>query len=376
MNTQRHRRAAPAPGTGTRDRKRIFLTMAAAFVVGVLIIGGIFLVLGGVAANAALIAVLFLMPAVTNLGFRQVVISGLWAVLVALTGLLIGDDNVPLLLVAVVITALIQGFFATETGISGVNRGPAALVSFTAFVRPDDLGHHLDLWRPVVGALLGVVISLTVAIVVFGVDHRRVRLAPLNDRIFYGLGLAAGCLIIAGVWEAFGWTKLVPPLVVFCVIYTFDPDRVARTALRRALGAFAGVGAAWVLATLFPVPVLMVLFVVVFFLSTLMMMTGHQILYVTFVVGYLVLLAAVDGGDYIVVGRIQLIAVVVATVVALTLHVIAAAVHDGYSRFMARKEIAAAEATVLSAVDTVNESVDEIVDHARLFGRDHPDGPT
>ena len=315
----------------------------AALVVGMLVVGGIFLTLGGVAANAAIVAVLFLMPAITNLGFGQVVLSGLWAMAVAVTGLIVGPDSVEVLLLAVVVTALIQGFFATESGNAGVNRGPAALVAFAAFVRPDADGRHIELWRPILGSALGVVITLCIAIAVFGVQKKRIHLAPLSERLFYGLGLASGCLILAGLWEAFGWTTLVPPLVVFCIIYTFDPQRVARTALYRTAGAFAGVAVAWLLATLLPVPVLVAVYFAFFLLSTAMMLMGHQIMYVTFVVSSVVLATAVAGGDYIAVGRIQLLAVVMATAVALLLHIVSVSLHDQYRRFLARKEIVDAE---------------------------------
>lgn len=278
---------------------------------------------------AGYITLMFLAPAVRVLPVRGLVLGGLWAMLICVVSVLVAPHGPWALLGIIVATALVQGLFAVN-GKAGVNRSPASVVGFAAFA---DTGGWDEVWQPMVGVVVGVAVVLAIALALAanrGPDGRHLDAepAPLASRLYYGGGLACGSAILTVLFTLAGWGGLSYALLIFCLIYAFDSDKVLHNSLVRVVGAVVGVVASVLLSWLLPQPALIVLFVVCAVIALASLLDHHEFWYVVFLIATVVHLAEVTGKGALSSGLEHILGVIVAAAVAVVLYWVATPLHE------------------------------------------------
>ncbi|MGB6247207.1 FUSC family protein [Gordonia sp. (in: high G+C Gram-positive bacteria)] len=312
----------------TRSDTPSFWWLVALSTLTVLVAGAVLVGLsrwwGGPVVAAGYIALMFLAPAVRTLGLVDMIKATAWALVVCAGGVLIGAHGPWVLLVGVAVTALVQGLFVVG-GSAGLNRSSASLVGFAAFAETSSVD---ELWQPLVGVLVGATAVTVLGIVAFGSSTKHNVPAPLAERLYYGVGLAAGSAVLTVLWTVFGWGGLGYALLVFCLIYAFDSGKVLHNSAIRVAGAALGVGVSVLAALILPTPLMIAAFVVCGILTLANLLSHHEFWYVVFMVAAVVHLAEVrPGGSAIDSGTEHIVGVIVAAIVAVALHAVTVPLH-------------------------------------------------
>ncbi len=323
----------PASVTLTNAKKpppwRLIVVSAVAILIAAVTLGLLARAWGTPVLYAGYITLMFLAPAVRVLPVRDLVLAGLWALLICVVSVQVGPHGPWALLGIIVVTALVQGLFAVN-GKAGLNRSPASVVGFAAFA---DTGDWNEVWQPVIGVAVGVAVVLAIALALAssrGADRRRLDAepAPLASRLYYGVGLACGSAVLTVVFTLAGWGGLSYALLIFCLIYAFDSDKVLHNSWVRVVGALIGVVASVLLSWLLPQPALIALFVVCAVIALACLLDHHEFWYVVFLIATVVHLAEFTGKGALNSGVEHILGVLVAAAVAVALYWIATPLHE------------------------------------------------
>ncbi len=309
--------------------KRLLLLSA----ICVLVAGGLLFWLsrmwGTPVLSAGYIALMFLAPAIRILDLRGMLAATGWAMVILVAGVLIGPYGPWVQLGGVVVTALGQGLFVVA-GSAGLNRSPASLVGFAKFA---ETGSFAEVWQPLIGLSIGAAAIIVLGLIAFGSDKKKVKAAPLSERLFYGGGLAIGSAVLTVIWTVAGLGGLGYALLVFCLIYTYDSGKVIHNSTIRVFGAVLGVVTSVLISWLLSSwqPALIAVFVICGILALASLLNKQEFWFVVFLVAAVVHLAEITPGKSAFDSGVEhILGVVGAAAVAVLLHFAAVPLHDKF----------------------------------------------
>lgn len=286
-------------------RGALVLVAAVGIVVGLSAVA-----IGPNTAQAAYVAILFLLSPSRSRDARIRLWAAIAAVGVAVAGYLIGPLGMPAVVLGLVIVGVVQARFRLGD-VSGMSRAP---VNFMAFAALSETGAAL--WQVLLGSVIGAAFILLLARVLPPSAHEPAP-STRRARAEYGITLILGVIVIVLGAELLDFPYVAWALLSFCMVLSVGADQRARRTLERIVGTLIGAVAATLLA-LAPAPVPIIAAVVATVLCVAYLRQGNYTLFVAFLTPSVLLTTGADAGALALgVGRIE--AVVVAGVLAVVL---------------------------------------------------------
>lgn len=304
--------------SGSALRGALVLVAAVGIVVGLS-----FVAIGPNTAQAAYVAILFLLSPSRSRDARIRLWAAVTAVGVAMAGYLIGPLGMPAVVLGLVIVGVVQARFRLGD-VSGMSRAP---VNFMAFAALSETGAAL--WQVFLGSVIGAAFILLLARVLPPSAHEPAP-STRRARAEYGITLIVGVIAIVVVAELLDFPYVAWALLSFCMVLSVGADRRARRVIERIVGTLIGAVAATLIA-LAPAPVPIVAAVVATVLCVAYLRQGNYTMFVAFLTPSVLLTTSADASAVALgAGRIE--AVVAAGVMALALTTAVAAVGAALDR--------------------------------------------
>ncbi|WP_424807793.1 FUSC family protein [Rhodococcus sp. 27YEA15] len=240
-----------------------------------LVLGGSYLLIGPHTAQAGYLAIMFLLSPARALQAQLRLAAGAFAVIVAVTGFLVGPLGTWAVLGGLVLVCLVQGMFRIGE-VASMTRSP---VNFVVFAGIGATGAQM--WPVVAGSVIGAGFILLLAWLLPAQNAEPLPRASVRDRMHYGLTLAAGSVIVVVGAELIDFDFVSWALLSFCTILSVGFDNRFSRARNRILGTIAGALCATVVA-LTPAPLPVLAAVIATLLCVAYLRAGNYALFVTF----------------------------------------------------------------------------------------------
>lgn len=277
--------------------------------IAAVLLGGSQLLIGPNTATAGYLTMLFLLSVVRAHSWRARLFSAGWSLAVALLGYAVGGMSVWAALAALVVVSLVQGF-VTVGEASMLTRSPVNLLAFASLSESG-----AEVWQALLGFVIGAGVILAFA------AHTKVRTTELvtstslGERLGYGVGTAAGSLLIVVGADLLGFPYVGWALLSFAIILSFDTGaRRSRAYLRMAGSAIGAVLSVLIAALPEPIPVVMAVICLV--LCVAYVNSGNYAMFVLFLTPAVLLTTASEDPLWLI-GVYRLEAVLFATGIAL-----------------------------------------------------------
>lgn len=232
------------------------------------------------------------------------------AVVVALTGFLLGPLGAVALFPALIAVSLAQAFFRIGD-VATMTRAPVNLLAFAGLATTG-----AELWQVVLGTVIGAAFTLLLARLL-PPSERPPTTGSVRDRLIDGAILAVGAVLIVGLGELLDFPFTGWALLSFAMIVTVGGDRRTARSLDRVAGTIVGALAA-TLVSFAPAPWPLAAAVLCGLLSVAYLRQGSYAVFVTFLTPAVLLTSTTDLAPLqLGIGRIE--AVLAAAVIAMLL---------------------------------------------------------
>lgn len=231
------------------------------------------LVIGPTTAQAAYLAVMFLLSPSRSRSARIRVAAAATAVVVAISGYLVGPLGLSAIIAGLIVVSVVQAAFRLGD-VAGMSRAP---VNFVVFAALSSTG--VALWQVALGSLIGAGFVLLLARVMPAKGPEPEHSAR-RDRVDYGVTLTIGVVLIVLVaeWVNFEYTGWA--LLSYCMILAVGVDNRVSRVIDRVTGTVIGAIVATVVSlAAAPVPIAIAVIATVLCLAYLR--TGNYTMFVT-----------------------------------------------------------------------------------------------
>lgn len=281
------------------------------------VVGAVALIIGPNTAQATFLAIMLLLSPARSRRARVRIGAAVTVVVVAVGGFLVGPSGLGAVIAGLLIVSAIQAAFSLGD-VAGMSRAPVNFVAFAALS-----GTEVALWQVVLGSAIGAGFVLLLAMVL---PHPGPEPAPptRRQRIEYGLTLVIGVVVIVAVaeWTGFAYTGWA--LLTYCMILAVGSDARAGRVLDRIVGTVIGAVAA-TLVSLAPNPIPIAVAVLAMLFAAAYLRMDNYRMFVAFLTPAVILTTSADV-DAVALGIGRVEAVIGASLLALALSTIAAAV--------------------------------------------------
>lgn len=266
---------------------RAVLYATALVAVAGLLLSGVIAIFDPRVASASYLAMMFLLSPARSGRAPACAVAGAWAVIVAISGFLIGSHGIWMVLLGLVAVCIVQGtsFFGH---LAAITRSPVNFVVFAGFA---DTG--VQLWQVVVGSVIGAAFMVLTAFLV--PSHARDSELPQRSRrdgIADSATLAAGSVTIVVLASLLDFPFVNWAMLSFCMIVAVgSDDHHMGRAGDRVLGTLAGALAGTAISFLpGPVPTVLAIFFTV--LCVAFQLAKNYTMFVTFLTPAVLLLSS------------------------------------------------------------------------------------
>jgi len=261
-------------------------------------------------AQAAYVAILFLLSPSRSHHPRIRLTAAAVAVAVAIAGYLVGPLGVPAVVAGLIVVGVVQAQFRLAD-VSGLSRAPVNFMAFAALS-----GTGAALWQVVLGTVIGAAFILVLASVLPQSAHEpepSTRLA----RIEYGVTLTVGVVVIVVGAELLRFPYVTWALLSYCMVLSVGADQRAGRVVERVIGTVLGALGATAVAFA-PEPIPIIVAVVATVLCVAYLRDGNYLMFVAFLTPAVLLTTGAGAGAVALgVGRVE--AVLAAGLLALCL---------------------------------------------------------
>lgn len=236
-------------------------------------------------ARACYLTIMLLVSAARAQRLKTSVVTGIWAVLVAIGGFLAGGYGVWATLVGLVVLCACQGFLRVGDGVS-IARSPVNFVVFAGLSNTD-----MTLAQASLGALIGAVFLLSLARLAHLVQEPTTQVGlPVLIRLIDSLSVACGAIAIVLLSRWLNFDYMNWALLSFCMIVAVSAEdrmgRVRERLLGTVIGAMAGT-----LVAFLPAPLPTLAAVVCLILCIAYQLAGKYAMFVSFLTPAVLLLS-------------------------------------------------------------------------------------
>lgn len=297
---------------------RAALLSAVALVAAAAVVLGLsWWLIGPNTAQAAYLAIMFLLSPAKALPIRLRLLAAAWAVAVAISGYLVGPLGLGPVLLGLVVVSFMQALFRLGP-VASVNRSPVNFVVFAslgAVASSTSAGLGLVALGSVIGA--GFVLALSTLLPAHTTTAPSPAPSPLRDRMEYGvlLGLGSALIVVVSSWLGFPFAEWT--LISFCMILSVGIDGRLTRARDRVLGTVAG-ALLGTLVSLLPTPIPLIAGVLATVLCVAYLNLGNYTLFIAFLTPA-ILLTTSSEQSAVALGWGRITAVLLASVLALGL---------------------------------------------------------
>lgn len=247
----------------------------------------IWITLGMHVATASYLAMMLLLtPArISHPGVR--VLAAGWAVVVAVSGYLVGTHGLWATVVGIAAVSIIQSFLRFGD-MPAVTRSPVNFVVFAGLALTDT---RLD--QVALGSVIGAVFILGATALLPMNQRTPGAIIPVRTRLTDGLVLASGAVltVVLLTWLDFHYVNWA--LLSFCMIVAVGAGSRTTRVRERVLGTLMGV-VAGTLISLLPMPAPLILSVIFVLLCVAYQLDGNYTMFVAFVTPSVLVLSSAD----------------------------------------------------------------------------------